>query len=61
VRSKLTGLTDEQAAAVDALTRGLMKKFLHAPLSAVKQAAQDGDAEALRTLRKGFHLEEPDE
>jgi len=61
MRSKLSGLTEEQAAAVEALTRGLMKKFLHAPLSAVKQAAQDGDGEALHTLRKGFHLEEPGE
>ena len=58
VRSKLAGLTEEQNAAVEALTRGLMKKFLHAPLSAVKQAAQEGDTEALRTLRKGFHLED---
>ncbi|MDR3735463.1 MAG: glutamyl-tRNA reductase [Acidobacteriaceae bacterium] len=61
VRSKLSGLNEEQAAAVEALTRGLMKKFLHSPLSAVKQAAQEGDAEALRILRKGFHLEEPGE
>lgn len=54
VRSRLAGLTDEQAAAVDALTRGLMKKFLHAPLSAVKQAAQEGDAETLHALRQSF-------
>jgi glutamyl-tRNA reductase len=54
VRSRLAGLTDEQAAAVDALTRGLMKKFLHAPLSAVKQAAQEGDIETLHALRKSF-------
>jgi len=58
VRSRLAGLTDEQAAAVDALTRGLMKKFLHAPLSAVKQAAQEGDAETLRALRRSFHIDD---
>jgi glutamyl-tRNA reductase len=58
VRSRLAGLTDEQAAAVDALTRGLMKKFLHAPLSAVKAAAQEGDAETLRALRKSFRVED---
>jgi glutamyl-tRNA reductase len=57
IRSRLAGLTDEQAAAVDALTRGLMKKFLHAPLSAVKQAAQEGDAETLAALRRSFQLD----
>jgi len=58
MHSKLAGLNEEQTAAVEALTRGLMKKFLHSPLSAVKQAAQDGDAETLRALRRSFHIEE---
>jgi glutamyl-tRNA reductase len=61
-RGRLAGLTDEQAAAVDALTRGLMKKFLHAPLSAAKKAAQEGDAETLEALRRSFHIDkEPGE
>jgi glutamyl-tRNA reductase len=58
LHGKLAGLSEEQQAAVEALTRGLMKKFLHGPLSTVKQAAQEGDEETLRALRRSFHLED---
>ncbi len=49
--SKLAGLTVEQEAAVEALTRSLTNKFLHAPMTALRQAARDGDAQALAELQ----------
>ncbi len=36
-------LTAEQLAAVEALTRGLVNKFLHPPMQALKQAARESD------------------
>jgi glutamyl-tRNA reductase len=48
---KLTGLTAEQQAAVDALTRSLTNKFLHAPMTALREAARGGDAQALADLK----------
>ena len=43
-------LTPEQAAAVEALTRGLVNKFLHPPMQAIKQAAREGDSVKLDAL-----------
>ncbi|HEX8926145.1 MAG TPA: hypothetical protein VF786_10160, partial [Terriglobales bacterium] len=34
-------------AAVEALTRGLVNKFLHQPMQALKQAAREGDSARL--------------
>lgn len=48
--SKLAGLTPEQLAAVEALTRSLTNKFLHPPMTALRDAARDGDAQALSEL-----------
>jgi len=48
--ARLTGLTADQQAAVDALTRALTNKFLHAPMTALREAARDGDAQALAEL-----------
>jgi glutamyl-tRNA reductase len=54
--SKLVGLNEEQLAAVDALTRGLVNKFLHAPLQGLKTAAREGDLRAMETaLRMLLH------
>jgi glutamyl-tRNA reductase len=43
-------------AAVEAVTRGLVNKFLHHPLQALKAAARDGDSDALDIIREAFHL-----
>jgi glutamyl-tRNA reductase len=43
VQARLGGLSIEQVAAVEALTRGLVNKFLHPPMQALKQAAREGD------------------
>ncbi|HEX7158905.1 MAG TPA: glutamyl-tRNA reductase, partial [Edaphobacter sp.] len=48
--SKLAALTPEQQAAIEALTRSLTNKFLHAPMTALRQAAREGDAQALADL-----------
>ena len=50
MQSRLDTLTAEQAAAVEALTRGLVNKFLHPPMQALKQAAREGDSARLDVL-----------
>jgi glutamyl-tRNA reductase len=46
--------SDEQWAAVEALTRGMMNKFLHPAIQAVKAAAAEGDGAKLEMLRSTF-------
>jgi glutamyl-tRNA reductase len=50
IHSRLGTLTPEQLAAVEALTRGLVNKFLHPPMQALKQAAREGDFARLDAL-----------
>ena len=50
IHSRLGTLTAEQLAAVEALTRGLVNKFLHQPMAALKQAAREGDQSKLDAL-----------
>jgi glutamyl-tRNA reductase len=50
IHSRLGQLTADQLAAVDALTRGLVNKFLHPPMQALKQAARDGDDSRIEAL-----------
>ncbi len=47
IHTRLESLTPEQLAAVEALTRGLVNKFLHPPMQALKQAAREGDSARL--------------
>jgi glutamyl-tRNA reductase len=47
----LADLSPEQAAAVEALTRSLTAKFLHAPLMAIRAAAEAGDTAELARLQ----------
>jgi glutamyl-tRNA reductase len=56
-RQLLQSLTPEQQAAVELLTRGLMNKFMHMPLQALKAAAREGDAGALEIIRGMFEHE----
>ena len=53
-RSRLGTLTPEQQAAVDAMTRSMMNKFLHAPMSGLRASAHEGDAGALAVIRRLF-------
>jgi glutamyl-tRNA reductase len=50
IHNRLGTLTPEQLAAVEALTRGLVNKFLHPPMQALKQAAREGDSTRLDML-----------
>ena len=49
--AKLAGLTPAQQEAVEAMTRSLTAKLLHAPMSAIRTAAADGDPILLQQLR----------
>jgi glutamyl-tRNA reductase len=55
--SRLQGLSAEQQAAVEALTRGLVNKFLHQPLQAIKAAASEGNTAAVDALRDAFGVQ----
>ncbi len=50
MQARLGGLSAEQVAAVEALTRGLVNKFLHPPMQALKQAARENDQVRLDTV-----------
>jgi len=55
-QARLGSLSAEQTAAVEALTRGLVNKFLHPPMQALKQAARDNDAARLEALCETWSL-----
>jgi glutamyl-tRNA reductase len=50
IQARLGTLTAEQAAAVEALTRGLVNKFLHSPMQALKQAARENNSARVDAL-----------
>ncbi len=54
----LEGLTAAQWDAVEALTRRLSNKLIHAPLQALRTAAQEGDGEKLSLLKSTYQLPE---
>jgi glutamyl-tRNA reductase len=56
VQARLSSLNAEQAAAVEALTRGLVNKFLHPPMQSLKQAAREGDAARMEALCESWLL-----
>lgn len=56
VQARLGTLSAEQAAAVDALTRGLLNKFLHPPMQALKQAARENNSARVEALCETWSL-----
>jgi glutamyl-tRNA reductase len=56
IQARLGTLTEEQAAAVEALTRGLVNKFLHPPMQALKQAARENDSARMEALCETWSL-----
>jgi glutamyl-tRNA reductase len=59
VRGRLGALSAEQELAVDALTRGIVKKIMHTPISTLKTAARDTEATTVIDLvRRLFNLQE---
>ncbi len=53
---KLGSLTPAQQEAIEAMTRSITAKLLHAPMTAIRSAASDGDSALLRQLRS-FYVE----
>src|SRR5205807_2714767 len=59
VRGRMGPLTPDQELAVDAMTRGIIKKIMHTPVSALKTAAREPEATTLiELIRKLFNLQE---
>jgi glutamyl-tRNA reductase len=56
VQARLGSLSAEQIAAVETLTRGLVNKFLHPPMQALKQAAREGNAARLDALCEAWSV-----
>ncbi len=56
IHARLGTLTPEQMAAVEALTRGMVNKFLHPHMQAVKKAAREGDAVRLDALCEAWSV-----
>ena len=59
LHARLGTLTEEQLAAVEALTRGLVNKFLHPPMQELKQAAREGDSARLDALCEAWSVAPP--
>jgi len=59
-RSKklVAGLDAQQQKSLDALTKALVKKLMHRPMMAVRQAAKDGDFDQARTLLEPWMTDE---
>ena len=59
VRGRLGELSPEQELAVEALSRGIINKIMHTPISALKTAARDeGSATVVELVRRMFNLED---
>ena len=56
VQARLGSLSAEQVAAVEALTRGLVNKFLHPPMQALKQAARENNQARLDALCNAWQV-----
>jgi len=58
-----SALGEEQHEAVDAMTRAIVKKLLHGPLSHLRGLARSGDTEATRAVLQAFgdSLDEEDD
>ncbi|WP_348261283.1 glutamyl-tRNA reductase [Telmatobacter sp. DSM 110680] len=56
MHAKLGILNEEQLAAIEALTRGLVNKFLHPPMQALKQAARENDSTRVDALCEAWSL-----
>ncbi len=56
IHARLGTLTAEQLAAVEALTRGMVNKFLHPHMKAIKKAAREGDSLRLDALCEAWSV-----
>jgi glutamyl-tRNA reductase len=59
VRGRLGTISPEQELAIEALTRGIVNKIMHTPISTLKTAARDSEATTVVDLvRRLFNLQE---
>ena len=59
VRGRLGPISPEQELAIEALSRGIVNKIMHTPISALKTAARDSEATTIVELvRRLFNLQE---
>ena len=59
VRGRLGPLSPDQEMAVEALTRGIVNKIMHTPISTLKSAAREPEATTVIDLvRRLFNLQE---
>jgi glutamyl-tRNA reductase len=56
IHARLGTLTEEQLAAVEALTRSMVNKFLHPHMQAIKKAAREGDSVRLDALCEAWSV-----
>jgi glutamyl-tRNA reductase len=57
IRGKLGKLTPEQEAAIEAMTRGIVNKLLHTPITTLKSTAAEPEAATIHDLiRRIFNL-----
>ena len=62
VRGRLGSMTTDQEIAVEALTRGIVNKIMHTPISALKTAARDPESTTVVDLvRRLFNLHTEEE
>jgi glutamyl-tRNA reductase len=61
VRGRMGPLTPEQEMAVEALTRGIINKVMHTPITTLKTAAREAEATTvIDVVRRLFNLREKD-
>jgi glutamyl-tRNA reductase len=59
VRGRMGKLTPEQEMAVEALTRGIINKVMHTPITTLKSAAKEAEATTvIDVVRRLFNLQE---
>ena len=59
MRGRFGALTAQQEEALELLTRGMMNKIAHGPISELRRhAAGENSALVLETIRKAFRLDE---
>jgi glutamyl-tRNA reductase len=58
VRGRMGALTPEQEMAVEALTRGIINKVMHTPITTLKSAAKESEATTvIEVVRRLFNLQ----
>jgi glutamyl-tRNA reductase len=58
---KLDGLSDKELEAVERLSRGIVNKLLHGPMSHLRKTEGGEKAQALKNLKEMYRIEEGEE